>query len=89
VQADLEALFRTRWAGCTPLEQRFLGAMAGLGEGSVPRAQVASVLHVSPNSLSVPRARLIDKGLIQPAARGRLEFTLPGFADFVRGLGAE
>jgi len=89
MQADLEALFRARWAGCTAFERRLLGAMADLGAGPVARATLARAMHATPNSLSAPRARLIDKGLIQPADRGLLQFTMPGFADFVRGDGGE
>jgi hypothetical protein len=89
MQADLEALFRARWAGCTAFERRLLGAMADLGAGPVARATLAQAMHATPNSLSAPRARLIDKGLIQPADRGLLQFTMPGFAEFVRGNGGE
>ena len=40
-------------------------------------------MGTSTAELSVPRARLLDKGLVQAAGRGRLEFTIPGFADYV------
>ncbi|MFK4295225.1 hypothetical protein ABH924_000357 [Arthrobacter sp. GAS37] len=40
-------------------------------------------------ALSVPRARLIDKGFLQASLRGTLEFTIPGFAQFVRDLGQD
>jgi hypothetical protein len=32
----------------------------------------------------MPRDRLLDKGIIEPAGHGRLRFTLPGFTDYVR-----
>lgn len=86
MRADLDALFRARWGSCSPLERRMLTAMAHLGDGPVARSQIAEELRASANSLSTPRARLIDKGLIQPANRGMLEFTIPGFAEFVREL---
>ena len=35
-------------------------------------------------AISVPRDRLLDKGIIEAAGHGRLRFTLPGFADYVR-----
>lgn len=86
MQDDLDALFRARWAGATPGERELMGAMASLGDGPVARAEVAGVLAVSSESLSVPRARLLDKGFIQAASRGKLEFTIPGFAGFLREL---
>ena len=42
------------------------------------------MIGASSDDLSVPRARLIDKGLIEVAGRGELDFTIPGFADYVR-----
>lgn len=84
MQADLDALFRARWAACSPAERRMLTAIATLGDGPVPRSEIAAALNTGSNQLSTPRARLIDKGLIQPADRGMLEFTIPGFAGFVR-----
>ncbi|WP_069712702.1 ATP-binding protein [Curtobacterium sp. ER1/6] len=88
MQADLDALFRARWAACSPSERRLLTAMAGLGDGPTPRAAIAEALGTGSNQLSTPRARLIDKGLVQPAERGSLEFTIPGFAAFVRNIGS-
>ncbi|PZS34561.1 MAG: ATP-binding protein [Pseudonocardiales bacterium] len=84
MSADLNALFRARWEKATAGEQAFIRAMAALGDGLVRRADVARVMGVTSDELSVPRARLIDKGLIDVAGRGELQFTIPGFAEFVR-----
>lgn len=84
MQADLDALFRARWSACSPAERRMLAAIANLGDGPASRSAIAEALNTGSNQLSTPRARLIDKGLIQPADRGMLEFTIPGFATFVR-----
>ncbi|MBT1631545.1 hypothetical protein [Curtobacterium flaccumfaciens] len=86
MQADLDALFRARWAACSPAERRMLTAIANLGDGPASRSAIAEALNTGSNQLSTPRARLIDKGLIQPADRGMLEFTIPGFAAFVRNI---
>jgi hypothetical protein len=83
VRADLDALFRARWSGCTGAERRLLSAMAA-DDGPAARADIARALDVRSDALSVPRARLIDKGLIEPVARGMVDFTIPGFAEFVR-----
>lgn len=84
VDADLNALFRARWEKASPGEQAFIQAMASLGDGPVMRAEIARAVGASSDDLSMPRARLIDKGLIDTAGRGALTFTIPGFAEFVR-----
>ncbi len=81
-----ETMFRARWAKATPAERRVLAAMAQIGSDEpVRRGDLANALGVSSNDLSVPRRRLLDKGLVEVVARGTLAFTTPGFADFVRG----
>jgi hypothetical protein len=89
IRADLDALFRTRWRKATPGEQELMQAMAALGDGPVRRAEVARELGTTRDQISVARARLIDKGLIDSPGRGELEFTVPGFAAFVRGLAGQ
>jgi Mn-dependent DtxR family transcriptional regulator len=84
VAADLAALFRARWEKASTAEQTFMAAMARLGDGPVARAALAAELGVSTTDLSVPRARLIDKGLIDATGRGSLTFTIPGFAAYIR-----
>ncbi|GAA5140262.1 ATP-binding protein [Nocardioides marinquilinus] len=53
-------------------------------EQPVRRAAIAERLGVTSNDLSEPRRSLLDKGLVEAAERGRLRFTVPGFAAFVR-----
>lgn len=84
MQADLEALFRERWTNAAMQERALMTAMAGLGDGPVKRADIADGMGTAVESLRVPRARLIGKGFIQAAGRGSLEFTIPGFAVFIR-----
>ena len=86
VEADLAAMFRARWEKASPAEQDFLTTMASFGDQPVPRAQLAAAMGVTTDELGVPRARLIDKGLIDASGRGNLVFTMPGFAEYVRGL---
>lgn len=85
MRQDLNALFRARWEKCAPLEQQLMQAMAAHGDGAVRRADIAEYLGVATGDLSVPRARLIDKGIIDIAGHGQLQFTIPGFAGYVRG----
>ena len=49
-----------------------------------PRGWAATV-----RAISVPRERLIEKGVIEPVGHGLVRFTLPGFGDFVRNLDEE
>ncbi|WP_426518374.1 ATP-binding protein [Diaminobutyricibacter sp. McL0618] len=86
MEDDMDALFRARWANAAEGERDFMVAMAQISDGPVKRAEIASALHVTSESLSMPRARLIDKGFIQASDRGSLEFTIPGFAAFLRNL---
>ena len=58
--------------------------MAALGDAPVRRAAIATELGVTTQDLSVARAKLIDKGIIETAGHGVLMFTLPGFAQYVR-----
>lgn len=84
VREDLEAMCRARWEKCTPTERNLMRAMAALGDGPVRRGDIAAGLGVATEELSVPRARLLDKGLIEAAGHGLLTFTIPGFAQYVR-----
>ncbi len=83
---QLDAMHRARWGAATRLEQRFLTAMADAGDGNVTRAEIAALMGVDSRKISVPRERLIDKGVIEPVGHGLVRFTLPGFGAFVRGL---
>lgn len=84
VREDLEAMCRARWQKCTPSEQKVVRAMAALGDAPVRRAAIAAELGVTTQDLSVARAKLLDKGIIETAGHGVLMFTIPGFAQYVR-----
>lgn len=87
---QLDAMFRARWAGATPGEQAFVRAMAAVAEqqgtDNVTRAAIAAQLGQSSSSISVPRERLIEKGVIEPVGHGLVRFTMPGFARWVTEL---
>ena len=50
------------------------------------RSAIAEAMGRDSNDLSMARRSLLDKGLIDTSSHGYLEFTAPGFAEFVRGL---
>ncbi len=81
---QLDAMYRARWASATPAEQAFIRSMAQVGADHVTRAAIAAGLGQSSSAISVPRERLIEKGVIEPVGHGLVRFTLPGFGDFAR-----
>lgn len=83
----MDQLFSARVAKTTDEQRRFLAIMAGLGDGPVTRGSIAGALGVTTEALSRPRQELIDRGLIEPAGHGRLQFTVPGFATYLRASG--
>ncbi|GGH50470.1 ATP-binding protein [Microbacterium album] len=83
-QAAMDSLFLSRWRVASETERAFLRAMASLPGASVRRGAIAAQLGVPTESLGVTRQSLINKGLIEAPAHGRLRFTIPGFSEFVR-----
>jgi len=81
---QLDAMYRARWGSATPAERAFLRAMAEAGTDNVTRKQIADRLGQSTQSISVPRERLIEKGVIEPVGHGLVRFTMPGFDRYVR-----
>lgn len=85
-RGQLDAMHRARWGAATPTEQSFLRSMAAAGPDNVTRAAIAAGMGRDSRSISAPRERLIEKGVIEPVGHGLVRFTLPGFGAFVRGL---
>lgn len=83
--AELDKLFESRWQQASGAQRDFLKAMAGLRQPA-SRGELAAALGKSTTAISVPRARLIDRGMIEPAAHGKLAFTMPGFREFVQAI---
>lgn len=84
---QLTAMYRARWRSASRAEQSFLAAMAAEDKENVTRAQIAQRLGVDSRAISVPRERLIEKGVIEPVGHGLVRFTMPGFAAYVRDQG--
>ena len=69
----------------TDRQQRYLIAMADLGDGPYASAAVNSHLgHKSSGGSSQDRASLIEKELIWSRRRGNVDFTIAGFANYLR-----
>jgi hypothetical protein len=83
-QAKLDGgFFQSRWHRATPTEQTFLRAMAADDDESATSV-VAARLGRTMSNLGPIRAGLIGKGLIYAPEYGRVAFTVPGMAAFIR-----
>jgi hypothetical protein len=79
-------MFRGRWAKATPAERDLMVAIAQVVdlEGVAQTRGITAVTGRTTPQLSAARQSLLDKGLIESVGHGRLRFTMPGFAEFVR-----
>ncbi|MCY3562278.1 MAG: AAA family ATPase [bacterium] len=76
--------FRMRMDRLTPMERKYLRAMAELGSGSHRSGDIAAELGVRTESVAPRRSELISKGMIYSPAHGDTAFTVPLFDDFLR-----
>ena len=85
-QEQLDGGFhRSRWNRAAPAERRYLSALADLGDGPQPTADVSARLGLTQQQTAVQRQNLIDvKGLLYSPQRGLIDFTAPLFGDYVR-----
>ncbi len=79
-----EGLYRIRFEKASALEQDYLREMAALGDGRVSSGDVARRLGRSAQGASTVRDRLMGKGIIYAPAHNAVEFSVPGFAGYVR-----
>lgn len=85
VIAHLDAnFFRVRFDRLTPLQQKYLRAMAELGPGPSQTGDIAAMLGVEPASVATVRQQLIDKGMVWSQRHGETAFTVPLFDEFMK-----
>jgi hypothetical protein len=85
VIAALDAsFFRVRFERLSPMEKKYLRAMAELGSGPHRSGDIAESLHRSVTSLGPIRAQLISKGMIWSPSHGDTAFTVPLFDAFMK-----
>ncbi|MDO5512653.1 MAG: ATP-binding protein, partial [Corynebacterium sp.] len=72
--------------GVPPAQKAYLQAMADLisTDMDVASSEVAARLGKKPNEATDTRGKLLDRGLISAPAWGRVAFTLPYLAEFLR-----
>ena len=76
--------FRVRFDRLTPLEQKYLRAMAELGAGPYATGRIAATLGVQAASVATVRQRLVAKGMVWSQRHGETAFTVPMFDDFMK-----
>lgn len=81
-----EGFFRVRFDRLTPLEKRYLRAMAELGPGPHRSGDIARALGRDVRSLAPTRAQLIGKGMVWSPSHGDTAFTVPLFDEFMRRI---
>lgn len=81
-----ESFFRVRFDRLTPLEKRYLRAMAELGPGPHRSGDIADQLGRKVTSLGPTRNQLIAKGMIWSPNHGDTAFTVPLFDEFMHRI---
>ncbi len=85
--AALDAsFFHVRFDRLTPLEKRYLRAMADLGPGPHRSGDIAERLERNVTSLGPTRNKLIAKGMIWSPAHGDTAFTVPLFDQYLKRI---
>jgi len=79
-----ESFFRVRFDRLTPVERKYLRAMAELGPGPHRSGDIARILKREVTSLGPTRSQLISKGMIWSPSHGDTAFTVPLFDEFMR-----
>ena len=83
--AELDAsFFRVRFDRLTPIERKYLRAMAELDPGSRRSGDIARVLNKEVQSVAPTRATLIGKGMIYSPSHGDNSFTVPLFDNYLK-----
>ncbi len=81
-----ESFFRVRFDRLTPLEKRYLRAMAELGPGPHRSGDIAETLGRKVTALGPTRNNLISKGMIWSPNHGDTAFTVPLFDEFMHRI---
>jgi hypothetical protein len=79
-----ESFFRVRFDRLTPLEKKYLRAMAELGSGPHRSGDISDQLNREVTSLGPTRSQLIAKGMIWSPSHGDTAFTVPLFDEFMK-----
>lgn len=81
-----ESFFKVRFDRLTPIEKRYLRAMAELGAGPHRSGDIAAQLGREVTSLAPIRNHLITKGMVWSPNHGDTAFTVPLFDQFMHRI---
>jgi hypothetical protein len=81
-----ESFFRVRFDRLTPVEKKYLRAMAELGPGPHRSGDIAQNLGRQVTSLGPTRNALIAKGMVWSPSHGDTAFTVPLFDEFMKRI---
>lgn len=81
-----ESFFRVRFDRLTPVEKKYLRAMAELGPGPHRSGDIAEQLEREVTSLGPTRSQLIAKGMVWSPSHGDTAFTVPLFDEFMKRI---
>ncbi len=85
--ADLDAsFFRVRFNQLTPMQKKYLRAMAELDQKRLASGEIATTLGKKVTNLAPLRSQLISKGLIYSPSHGKTNFTVPLFDAFMKRM---
>lgn len=81
-----ESFFRVRFDRLTPVEKKYLRAMAELGPGPHRSGDIAECLARKVTALAPTRNSLIAKGMVYSPNHGDTAFTVPLFDEFMKRI---
>jgi hypothetical protein len=81
-----ESFFRVRFDRLTPVEKKYLRAMAEIGTGPHRSGDIAAQLGRKVTALGPTRNQLISKGMVYSPGHGDTAFTVPLFDEFMRRI---
>lgn len=81
-----ESFFRVRFDRLTPVEKKYLRAMAQIGPGPNRSGDIAEQLGRKVTALGPTRNQLISKGMVYSPGHGDTAFTVPLFDEFMRRI---
>jgi hypothetical protein len=79
-----QSFFKVRFDRCSPLEKKYMRALADFGQGKHRSGDIAERLGVKINSVAPTRSALIKKGMIYSPSHGDTSFTVPLFDQYMQ-----
>ena len=67
----------------SPMQEKYLRALARCGEGPVASGDVAALMGLSTTEVGSYRKRLIDAALVEPCGYGKVDFAIPYMRDYL------